>query len=261
MFTLTIFSAVICAVAALAGGFVDAVSGGGGLLSVPALLLAGVPPHYALGTNKIGAFLGTAIALANYGRHGLVAWRVAFWGIAFSLLGSWLGSLVALYLEPALLGKILVGLLPFAMIGTLLPPGRRHEFNGCASGLRFWLGLPCICSTIGWYDGFFGPGTGTFLILLLHWVLRMDLIAASGTAKAFNLASNVSAAVSFVWHGAVVWPLGLIMAACFIIGNWGGSAYAIRFGNKAVRKFLVFSLLLLMGSLIWQYFVAPALRP
>lgn len=257
MFTLTLSCALVCGFAALAGGFMDAVSGGGGLLTIPALLLTGVPPHYALGTNKVSACLGTAVSLFNYAKHGLVAWRMTAWGVPFSLAGSWFGSLLALYLDSELLGKILVALLPIAMLATLMPSKQRHAFREETAGTRFWLVLPVVCAGVGCYDGFFGPGTGSILILLLHWALRMDLIGASATAKAFNLASNVSAAVSFVWHGTIFWSLGLLMGGCFMIGNWAGSAFAIRSGSQAVRKFLVFSLLLLLASLLWQYFLAP----
>ncbi|MBD5641822.1 MAG: TSUP family transporter [Desulfovibrio sp.] len=258
MFELTLSCALICGFAAFAGGFLDAVSGGGGLLTIPALLLTGVPPHYALGTNKIGACLGTTVALANFARHGVVAWKMAFWGVPFSLAGSWLGSLLALYLESAMLGKILVILLPIAMIATLMPTGKSRNMTQAEQGLRFWLALPLVCLALGCYDGFFGPGTGSFLILLLHWFLRVDLITASATAKAFNLGSNVSAAVTFVWHGTVIWSLGIIMAICFMIGNAIGSAFAIRAGSGAVRKFLVVSMLILLATLVWQYFIAPA---
>lgn len=257
MFTLSLSCAVICGLASLAGGFIDAISGGGGLLPIPALLLTGVPPHLALGTNKLGAFLGTTIALFNFGKHGLVAWRVALWGIPFSFAGSWLGSLFALYLDAAVLGKVLVALLPFAMLGALLPVGKRENYTETATGPRFWLLLPLICLSIGCYDGFFGPGAGSFFILLLYWLMRMDLIGASATAKAFNLASNVSAAISFIWHGAIIWQLGLIMAVCFVIGNWAGSQFAVHAGSNAVRKFLIVSLFLLLATLIWQYFLAP----
>lgn len=235
----------------------DAISGGGGLLTIPALLLTGVPPHYALGTNKISACLGTAVSLVNFSKHGLVNWRLALWGIPFSLIGSWLGSLLALFLDSALLGKILVALLPVAMLATLMPSKKRETMPLDAHPLQFWLILPAICLSVGCYDGFFGPGTGSILILLLHWALFMNLIAASATAKAFNLASNVSAAISFAWHGTVIWTLGIIMGACFMIGNWAGSQFAIRAGNKAVRKFLIISLFLLMATLMWQYFLAP----
>lgn len=245
---------VVCGIAALAGGFIDAIAGGGGLLTVPALLICGVPPHIALGTNKISAFLGTSVALFNFARNGLVRWRLAFYGIAFSLAGSWAGTLLAIRLDSALLGKILIFLLPLAMAVTLLPSRKNSEEEKRVTGLKFWIYLPLLAFAMGVYDGFFGPGTGSFLILGLHWILGLGLVGASGTAKAFNLASNFSGAVSFAIHGMVNWPLGVVMAACLMIGNWGGSTLAIKIGSKAVRRFLIISLLLLLGTLIQQYF-------
>lgn len=258
MFTLGI--AFVCGMAALFGGFIDAISGGGGLLTIPALLLCGVPPHLTLGTNKVSACLGTTVALFNFGKHGLVKWRMAAIGVPFSIIGSWLGSLLALHLHPDILGKIIVALLPVAMLITLFPHKKRPEADKNISDHRLWTALPIVCASIGCYDGFFGPGTGSFLILALHWVLRMDLIAASATAKAFNLASNISAAISFIWHGSVDWPLGLTMAGCFMVGNLLGSQFAIKMGSQVVRKFLIASLALLMASLAWRYFIAPLLE-
>lgn len=249
--------AIAIGISALAGGFIDAISGGGGLLTIPALLICGIPPHYALGTNKIGAFLGTSVSLFNFGKHGLVNWHMAAIGVPFSVMGSWAGSLLALQLDPALLGKILVVLLPIAMIATLMPRKKRDTESIEPGNHRLWIALPIICTLLGAYDGFFGPGAGSFLILALYAFLRIDLIAASATAKAFNLASNVSAAVAFLWHGAVLWSLGLIMAACFMAGNLLGSQFAIKAGAGAVRKFLIVSLALLMATLIWRYFISP----
>lgn len=258
MFTMSLFCGLVCAIAAFAGGFIDAISGGGGLLTIPALLLTGVPPHLALGTNKVSACCGTTVALFNFAKHGLVNWRMAGYGIIFSIIGSWLGAGLALILESAILGKILVALLPLAMIATLLPQKQHDDIAPPRDGFRFWVLLPIVCVAIGLYDGFFGPGTGIFLILGLHWVLKMGLIQASATAKAFNLASNVSAAVSFIWHGSVFWPLAIIMGACFVAGNWIGSAVAIKVGSRMVRKLLLVSLVLLLGTLLWQFFIAPA---
>lgn len=256
MFTMSLTCAAACSLAAFAGGIIDAISGGGGLLTFPALLLTGVPPHLALGTNKVSACMGTAIALANFAKHGLVIWKMALYGILFSIFGSWIGAWLALMLEASVLGKILVLLLPLAMLGTLLPQKRGESRQAFLCGWRFWILLPLACLALGIYDGFFGPGTGIFLILALHWLLRMNLIEASATAKAFNLASNISAAVSFIWHGAVHWPLSLMMGICFIAGNWLGSALAIKTGAGIVRKFLFGSLMLLLASLLWQYFIA-----
>ncbi len=251
---------------AFGGGFIDAIAGGGGLVTMPALLISGVPPHMALGCNKVSACLGTCTALGNFARSGLVRWRVALAGVAFSLLGSSAGSQMALRLDPAILGKLLVALLPIAMCAVLLPPrGNRRASTRAASpfpqhGIRFLLPVTLVCLTIGFYDGFFGPGTGSFLILTFHWVLRMELMEASATAKVLNLASNLSSTLVFIYGGVVLWRLALPMAVACCLGNWLGSRMAIRIGSAAVRRFLTISLSLLLLTLVWQYFLAPLLH-
>lgn len=253
--TITLGIAFFCGIASLLAGFIDSIAGGGGLLTIPALLICGLPPHIALGTNKIGACLGTMVALWNFAVNKLVHWRMVIYGLAFSLIGSWGGSLLALAIPPQTLGKALLILLPCGMVATILPYRKSKPRPPEIKGWKFWLGLPLVCFAIGLYDGFFGPATGSFLILGLHWILGMGLVAASGTAKAFNLGSNLSAGISFIWHGQVFWPLSFLMAACLMTGNWLGSAFAIRIGARAVRRFLLLSLLLLLLTLIWQYFV------
>lgn len=256
MFSMSLASDLACSLAALAGGIIDAISGGGGLLTMPALLLAGVPPHIALGTNKVSACCGTTIALLNFARHKLVIWPMALYGVIFSISGSFLGAWLALQLDSAVLGKILVILLPFAMIASLMPQKKWEEAHSELVGWRFWILLPLVCFTIGVYDGFFGPGTGIFIILGLHWLLKTGLMQASATAKALNLGSNISAAISFVLADAIYWPLAVVMGGCFIVGNWFGSAIAIKIGDRIVKKFLLFSLVLLMASLVWRFFMA-----
>ena len=256
---LTISTIIICGTAALAGGFIDAIAGGGGLLTVPALLVCGLPPHMTLGTNKLGAVLGTTVALFNFSRHKLVNWRLALSGIGFSLFGSWLGALLALKLEPEILAKVLVILLPVGMISTFIPGKNKNAPSKPLAGLALWILLPVVCLCIGVYDGFFGPATGSFLIIALHWILRLDLLESSGTAKAFNLASNLAGAVSFILAGAVLWELGLMMAALLMLGNWLGSTFAIRVGAKAVKRFLFIALGILLLTLIWQQFLQPLL--
>ena len=126
MFTLTLSAILICTGAALLGGFIDAIAGGGGLITMPALLLTGVPPHLALGTNKVSSCVGTSVALGNFARSHLVLWRLALTGLVFSLLGAYAGSILALYVNSEILGKILVGLLPVGMCATLLPKKERE---------------------------------------------------------------------------------------------------------------------------------------
>lgn len=254
MLTLTTF--IFCSMAALVAGFIDAIAGGGGLITVPALMLGGLPPHFVLGTNKISASLGTMVALFNFATHRLVHWRVAFFGLAFSICGSWAGASLTMYLSPELLGKILIFLLPLGMIATFVPPSNKELSPKKITGIKFWLYIPLICALIGVYDGFFGPGTGSFLILALHWILGMNLLEASGTTKALNLGSNIGGAFSFIWHNSINWPLGISMACCLMLGNWLGSSFAIKVGAKAVRRFLFIALFLLLATLVYQNFIS-----
>ncbi len=253
MFTMSLFCGFVCAIAAFAGGFIDAISGGGGLLTIPALLLTGVPPHLALGTNKVSACCGTTVALFNFAKHGLVNWRMAGYGIIFSIIGSWLGAWLALILESALLGKVLVALLPLAMIATLLPQKQHDDILPPRDGFRFWVLLPIVCVAIGLYDGFFGPGTGIFLILALHWVLKMGLIQASATAKAFNLASNVSAAVSFIWHDAACDHNGRLLCGRKLDWQRGGHQNRLPVGQE--------TLACIPCASAWHIIVAILYRP
>lgn len=247
----------ICSLASFMAGIVDSIAGGGGLLTMPALLLAGVPPHLALGTNKFASTLGTGLALVNFTRSGLVLWRVAALGVGFSLAGAYGGSLLALRMDSAVLGKTLAVLLPVAVLATLMPGRGEHGAERfTARGCRFWLLMPPAAMLVGAYDGFFGPGTGSFFILIFHWTLRMGLIEASATTKAFNLASNIGALSAFLMAGEVWFALALPMAGAGMAGNWLGSRMAIRAGAGMVRKFLAVSLSLLMLSLVWRYFFA-----
>lgn len=258
MFSISIGLILFCSVAALPAGFIDAIAGGGGLVTIPALMIAGVPPHQTLAVNKASAVVGTTVAMGVFARHGLVLWRAALFGCIFSLFGTWLGTLLALHIDSAILAKILVALLPVGMCATLLPRPEKEPGPRPLNGLRFYLLLPAVCLLIGVYDGFFGPGTGSFLIIVLHWIMKMPLVQASATAKALNLASNFGSALVFLFHDKILWDIALPMIAGGIIGNWLGSRFAIRVGAKAVRRFLSISIGLLLVTLIWRYFIAPA---
>jgi uncharacterized membrane protein YfcA len=240
-------------VAAFGAGFVDSIAGGGGLISLPALLVAGTPPHFALGVNKCMSGCGTAFALLLYARGKSVDWSVALKGVPFSLLGAYAGSRAVLLLNPELLGKIIVLIIPFAAALTLWRKkvaGTRPALSPSALFARIVL----VCSLTGFYDGFLGPGTGTFLLLGLHFLLGMGLVTASGTTKAVNLASNLGALIGFLLSGHVLFALGLPMAAANIGGNILGSRMAIARGPGIVRKMLLVSLSLLLLTLIIRYY-------
>lgn len=247
---------IFCTCAGFVAGFIDSIAGGGGLITIPALLLSGLPPQLALGTNKVGCCLGTGVAMLNFARSNLILWRLALLGVGFSLVGSGIGTELALYISPDVLGKVLVILLPFAMLATLMPKKEQNRPQ-LTGGLRYWIMAPLCFLVVGIYDGFFGPGTGSILILALHWVLRVSLIEASATSKVMNFASNFGAMILFIWNGAVLWSVGLPMMAANIAGNWLGSRLAIKVGAEAVRRFLWVSLSLLLATLVWRFFLSP----
>lgn len=256
MFTLTAGVFVLCTAATFVAGFVDAIAGGSGLITIPTLLLAGVPPHLALGVNKVSACLGTFVALVNFAKSRLIFWKLALFGVVFAIVGSNVGSLLTLQVQPDVLGKIMIFLLPVAMIATFLPKKKRGTPLPPRSGKPAFALNGVLSFLLGIYDGFFGPGTGSFFILAYHWLLRMDLLEASATAKVANLATNFGAVVIFVWHGKVIWPLAIAMAVASMTGNWLGSRMAIRIGASVVRKCLLLSLFLLFVTLVWRYFLA-----
>ncbi|MBC9785186.1 TSUP family transporter [Heliobacterium chlorum] len=245
--------AVILSAVSFVAGFIDSIAGGGGLLLLPALLFTGLPPQTVLGTNKFASTFGTSFALVNFVRSKKVDWRIVAVGIAFTLLGAFLGTKAILYFPNDQVGRIIVFLLPFAMAITLIPRKVRSEQKELTTQ-ELWKKVPLICFTIGFYDGFLGPGTGSFLIMAFYIWLGLDLVMASGTAKVFNLGSNIGALVVFLMEGKVLYLLGLPMALANIAGNLLGSTLAIRKGTNLVRAFLMTSFGLLFITLVWKYF-------
>lgn len=247
--------ALLCFVLAAAffAGFVDSIAGGGGLISLPSLLLAGIPPHMALGTGKFMSTLGTTAACATYMRSGTINWRVVAAGLFFSLAGAAVGARLVLVVSPDVLGKVLVLLLPLAALCVLFPV-RNGQGSLAVPRNKLLVHTPLLCFVIGLYDGFYGPSTGSFLLLGLHFMLRLPLVAASATAKPFNLASNLAAFVVFMLNGSVLYSLAVPLAAANILGNVVGSRLAIRKGAKVVRGMLFISLALLFGTLLHRYY-------
>lgn len=245
---------LFCPLAFMLAGFVDSIAGGGGLISVPALLLAGVPPHMALGSGKFASTLGSLSALWTFARHHLVVTRIAPLGFVCSFLGAVGGSWLAMQIESELLGRILVFLLPAGLLLSLLS-GRSHVREGALPERGLRLRVALMGCLIGAYDGFFGPGTGSFFIIAQHVLLRMGLVHASATAKVFNLASNMGALLTFASGGVVLYALAVPCALANIVGNQIGVRLAIRVGARAVRGLLYVTLSLLTLTLIYRFFL------
>lgn len=239
---------------AFLAGIIDSVAGGGGLLTIPAMIMAGLPPQTALGTNKMLSSMGTTMALLNFWRNGLVLWRVVFTGIAFTFIGASLGAKLVLILPPDTVGRLLVFLLPLGMAVTFMPK-KQHATPPIFNGFGLCVLVPLVGLVVGCYDGFFGPGTGSFFILAFYFILRMNLTQASATTKAFNLASNISALAVFILNGKTLISLGILLGIANIGGNLVGSQLAVNKGSALVQRFLLLSLTILFASLIWKYWL------
>lgn len=250
-------------VVAFAAGWVDAVVGGGGLLQLPALLLVpGLAPVQALATNKLGSIFGTATSSLTYYRRVKPDLSTALPMAGLALLGSLGGAAVATVL-PAEVFKpiIVVALIAVATFVAIRPhlgaatvlrfEGRRHILTACGLGV-----------VIGFYDGVLGPGTGTFLVIALVSVIGYNFVAASAKAKIVNFATNLGALALFIPTGAVVWGLGLLVAAANMTGSYLGSRTAIAKGAGFVRTvflIVVAALIIKLGWDVWAETISPAL--
>lgn len=245
-------TALLC-LAAFFAGAVDAIAGGGGIITVPALLAVGLPPHFALGTNKGQAVWGSAAAIVRYARAGLLDRRAALRSFPLALLGSALGALLVLRIEPGILRPLILVLLVAAALFVSF--ARVPEPEAEKPHRRSPLLLGAIALLVGAYDGFFGPGTGTFLIVLYVALLGVSLARASADAKVVNCASNFAALVVFSAQGVVVWSLAAPMLLAQIAGGWTGAHLAVRGGNRFIRLVVVLVALALVTKVAYDLYL------
>lgn len=237
-------------IAALAGvgliaGTIDAIAGGGGLLTLPALLLSGLPPHLALGTNKGQSVFGSFAATARFWRAGTISADHARLAFPLGLLGSLIGAQLVLVLRPETLEPVVLVVLPIVALTVTLRPPQRGPADRSTHRARLVAGL--IAFGIAAYDGFLGPGTGTFLIVAYIGLLGARPLQASADAKVVNFASNLAAVALFASRGLVLWELALPMAAGQFAGGWIGAHLTTRVGDRLVR---VFVLLAVVGVVV-----------
>lgn len=241
---------IVCPLVFL-GGLVDSIAGGGGLISLPAYLMAGLPPHFAIGTNKLSSAFGTAVATARYCKNKFVDWGVAIPSVILALIGSTIGANIALLVDEKIMKYILVIILPLVAIYVLW--GKTLKVTSEENTIprkKVYL-IACLASFIvGAYDGFYGPGTGSFLILIYTSLAKMDIKKASGNTKLVNLASNIAALVTFLINGKIVFLLGLTAAVFGIAGNYIGSGLVIKNGHKVIRPIILIVLALLFIKVI-----------
>ena len=239
---------VLVSLASMMAGMVDSIVGGGGLILIPALFATypTAPPATLFGTNKSASVWGTSIATVQYARRVQMRWAVLLPAAGAALVGSFIGAWVVTLIDPTFLRR----LLPFILLAVLLYTlakkdlGRTHAPRH-AQG-RETLVACAIGAVIGWYDGFFGPGTGSFFIFLFVRLLGYDFLNASASAKLLNVATNVAAIALFAMKGHVWWQIGLVMAVANVVGSLLGAHLALKHGAGFVRGIFI----LVVGMLI-----------
>ncbi|MDT0575092.1 TSUP family transporter [Croceicoccus sp. F390] len=244
---------IVLTLVALLTGFIDSIAGGGGLIMMPALLFAGLPPQLALGTNKIQSVFGTSMAYRNYARAGLVEWRKEKWLALLAFAGAAIGALVVQQVSARVL-ELIVPLFLLAVAIYVIASPRMDDAQAHQRLTR--KGYAPVVTGIGFYDGFFGPGTGSFLAASLVGLRGEGLTRATGHAKLFNMLTNLGSVIVFAFGGKIIWLLGLSMAVGSMTGSWLGSRTAVKHGARLIRPLLVIISVALTARLLWGWFQA-----
>ena len=245
---------LICPLVFLAG-IIDAVAGGGGLITLPAYMIAGLPPHMATATNKCGSTFGTIFATVRFLRGGKIHLKSALCAAAAALVGSFCGAKLNLLVSDKILSYIMLIVVPVMAVFLFLKRDfGEKDRSDTLSPAALLLGAAGIGLVVGTYDGFFGPGAGTFLTLAFTRICRFDLLTSSGNTKMVNAASNAAALVTFALSGQVIWAIGLPAALCSIAGNYVGASLALKKSAKIIRPMLFMVMGLLVIRLAYDIF-------
>ena len=240
--------ALLCALVFLAG-YVDAIAGGGGLISLPAYLIVGLPTHVAIATNKLSSAMGTTLTTWRFARSGYIQWKTAGMCVAAALIGSALGSNLVMFVADFYLRVLLLVLLPVTAVYGMRSKAFDDESREALSSRRTVVISVVVALVVGAYDGFYGPGTGTFLMLLLTGAAHM----AAGVTKAINLTTNITALAVFLLHGQVLIPMGLLAGVFGIGGNYLGSKSFSENGGAIARPITIVVLVVFFVKVIWDF--------
>ena len=241
---------IVCPMLFLAG-FVDSIAGGGGLISLPAYLLAGLPVHMAIGTNKFSSAFGTTLSTVRFIRQKLVIARFAIPSVFFGFSGSAIGAKLSLLVSETVLKSLLLVVLPIAAFCVL---NRRifrpNESDNIKYDFKTFFVVMLSAFLVGIYDGLYGPGTGTFLIIAFSVFAKFSIKRANAHTKVINLSTNIAALVVFLLNGQVLIPLGIAAAVSNMLGNYAGSGLVMTKGVKIVKPLIIFVLTLLLVKII-----------
>lgn len=228
-------------------GLVDAIGGGGGLISLPAYLLAGLPPHAAIATNKLSSACGTTLATYRFIRNKLVNFKLAVPSVTAAIIGSSIGAHISMIVDEQIMIYVLIVILPLSAFLVL----NKKLFNDSGSDQvtldkRTYLTAATAAFIIGGYDGFYGPGTGTFLIIAFTIFAKLNIKTSNAQAKVINLTTNITSLVIFLLNGKVIIPLGIAAALCNMAGGYIGAGLVMQNGAKIVKPSILLVLILLL---------------
>ena len=241
---------IVCPLVFLAG-YIDAVAGGGGLVSLPAYLISGLPAHYAIATNKLSSAMGTTLTTVRYAKDGFIPWKQAAFCVVFALIGSACGARLALLLDDEVFKIVMLFIIPVTAVYVFKSKALVCE-KPPLSFTKTTV-LSCVVAlVIGAYDGFYGPGTGTFLLLLLTALAHMPLTTANGITKAINLTTNITALAVFMLNGKVLYPLGLAAGVFSIAGNYLGAKHFEKGGGKSVKPVMILVLTVFFIKVLYE---------
>lgn len=244
---------VVCPFLFLAG-LIDAIGGGGGLISLPAYLIAGLPPHTAVATNKLSSTCGTTLATSRFIKNGLVNFKLALPSILAAIVGSSIGANISLSVNDDIMLYIMVAILPICAV-LVLNKKLFHDGGTDVVKLnrRTYITATVAALIIGMYDGFYGPGTGTFLIIAFTIFAKLSIKTANAQAKIINLTSNITSLVIYILNGEVIFTIGLAAAACNMLGGYIGAGLVMKNGAKIVKPSIILVLILLALKVFGLY--------
>lgn len=244
---------IVCPMVFLAG-FIDAIGGGGGLISLPAYIIAGLPMHAAVATNKLSAATGTLISTTRLCRHAKIDFKLIIPAVILAISGATAGSRLSLLVDEKILKQMLLIVLPVVAFFVLRKNAFAAEQEGTCSRGKTLIISWIAAVLIGLYDGFYGPGTGTFYIIVFVTFAHMSSMDAAVNTKILNLTSNLTSLIVFLWHGECYLLLGLCAAVFSIAGNYLGAGMVLKNGSKAIRPVILLVLVLLFIKVITELY-------
>lgn len=243
---------IVCPLVFL-GGLVDSIAGGGGLISLPAYLIAGLPAHNAVATNKLSSASGSVVATLRYMKNGCINLKLIPSTVVAALIGSTIGAKLILLLNEEIIKYVILIVLPIIAILMLRKKNPLEQTGEEEISLKKQIIIATIAAfVIGMYDGFYGPGTGTFLVLTLTGLAKLEARVATGTTKCINLTSNTAALVTFLINGKVYILLGAVAAVFGIAGNYIGSGMVVKSGSKYIKPLILVVVFMLACKIIFE---------